>query len=76
MTFQTGANNNANDQLDINLPSITAAGLLGVAMPGAGTALVEGTNVTVTAPGANTLAVGTTAGRTPAPRTPWQPQPR
>ncbi len=62
VTFQTGANNNANDQLDINLPSITAAGLLGVALPGAGTALVEGTNVTVTAPGANTLAVGTTAG--------------
>jgi len=61
VTFQVGANNNANDQLNINLPSITAAGLLGVALPGAGTALVEGTNVTVTAPGANTLAVGTTA---------------
>jgi flagellin len=30
-------------------------------LPGAGTALVENTNVTVTAPGANTLAVGTAA---------------
>jgi len=61
VTFQVGANNNTNDQLTVNLPSITAAGLLGVALPGAGTALTEGTNVTVTAPGANTLAVGTTA---------------
>lgn len=61
VTFQVGANNNTNDQLTVNLPSITAAGLLGVALPGHGTALVEGTNVTVTAPGANTLAVGTTA---------------
>jgi len=61
VTFQVGANNNTNDQLTVNLPSITAAGLLGVALPGAGTALVEGTNVTVTAPGTNTLAVGTTA---------------
>ena len=61
VTFQVGANNNTNDQLTVGLPSITAAGLLGVALPGAGTALVEGANVAVTAPGANTLAVGTTA---------------
>jgi len=61
VTFQVGANNDTNDQLTLTMPSITAAGLLGVALPGAGTALVENTNVTVTAPGANTLAVGTTA---------------
>ena len=61
VTFQVGANNNTNDQLSVALPSITAAGLLGVALPGAGTALTEGTNVTVTAPGSDTLAVGTTA---------------
>jgi flagellin len=60
VTFQVGANNN-NDQLNITLPSITAAGLLGVALPGAGTAVVEGTNATVTAPGANTFLVGTAA---------------
>jgi len=61
VTFQVGANNNTNDQLTVSLPSVTAAGLLGVALPGAGTAIVEGTNATVSAPGANTLAVGTTA---------------
>jgi flagellin len=61
VTFQVGANNNTTDQLTLALPSITAAGLLGVALPGAGTAIVEGTNATVNAPGANTLVVGTTA---------------
>ena len=61
VTFQVGANNNTNDQLTVSLPSVTAAGLLGVALPGAGTAVVEGTNATVSAPGANTLAVGTDA---------------
>ena len=61
VTFQVGANNNTNDQLTVSLPSVTAAGLLGVALPGAGTAIVEGTNASVSAPGANTLAVGTTA---------------
>jgi len=61
VTFQVGANNNTNDQLSIGLPSLTAAGLLGVALPGTGTAIVEGTNATVTAPGTNTFAVGTAA---------------
>ena len=61
VTFQVGANNNTNDQLTIGLPSITAAGLLGVTLPGAGTAIVENTNATVTAPGADTFLVGTKA---------------
>jgi len=61
VTFQVGANNDTNDQLSVTMPSITAAGLLGVALPGAGATIVEGTNATVSAPGANTLAVGTTA---------------
>ena len=61
VTFQIGANNTATDQLTLDLPSITAAGLLGVSMPGPGTAIVEGTNATVTAPGTNTFLVGTNA---------------
>jgi len=61
VTFQIGANNTATDQLTLDLPSITAAGLLGVSMPGPGTAIVEGTNATVTAPGSDTFLVGTAA---------------
>lgn len=61
VTFQVGANNDTNDQLTVNLPSITAAGLLGVALPGAGTQVVEGTNATVSAPGSDTLTVGSGA---------------
>ncbi|MGD0073523.1 MAG: flagellin [Candidatus Binataceae bacterium] len=60
VTFQVGANNNTNDQLTINMPSITAGGLLGVALPGAGTAITLGTNATVSAPGTDALTVGAT----------------
>ena len=61
VTFQIGANNNTTDQLTLALPSITASSLLGVSLPGAGTAIVEGANATVTAPGTDTFVVGTNA---------------
>ncbi len=61
VTFQVGANNTTTDQLTLAMPSITAAGLLGVSLPGPGTAIVDGTNATITEPGTNTFLVGTAA---------------
>ena len=49
-TFQIGPNNSSTDQLSVALPSLTAAGLLNSTTPSAGTTLVAGTNVSISAP--------------------------
>jgi flagellin len=69
LTFQTGADNTTNSEVNVTLPNISAAGLLGVTLPGAGTQLVSapgaGQNVEIVGPASNNnIAIGTTAGST------------
>jgi flagellin len=49
-TFQIGPNNSSTDQLAVALPSLSAAGLLNSTTPSAGTTLLAGTNVSISAP--------------------------
>ncbi len=62
-TFQIGASNSSNDQITIALPTISASGLLNSTTPAAGTTLVAGTNVSISAPVgvAANVALGATA---------------
>jgi flagellin len=69
LTFQTGADNTTNSEVNVTLPNITAAGLLGVALPGSGTLLDSapgsGQNVAIVGPASDAdIAIGTTAGST------------
>jgi flagellin len=63
LTFQTGADNTTNSEVNVTLPTITAGGLLGVTLPGAGTQLVSapgaGQNVQIVGPASDTtIAIG------------------
>ena len=69
LTFQDGATNDANSQISVALPTISAAGLLGVTLPASGTLLDAapgaGQNVAIVGPSADTgIAIGATAGST------------
>jgi flagellin len=69
LTFQTGADNTTNSEVNVTLPSISAAGLLGVTLPGSGTLLKSapgaGQNVQIVGPASDTtIALGTTAAST------------
>ncbi|MBV8361325.1 MAG: hypothetical protein JO189_25815 [Deltaproteobacteria bacterium] len=69
LTFQTGADNTANSEVNVTLPTISAAGLLGVTLPGAGTTLVSapgaGQNVQIVGPSSDTtIALGAAAAST------------
>jgi flagellin len=70
LTFQTGATNTADSQVQVALPTITAAGLLGITLPGQGTAINftqgSGQNATLVAPSADPVSVGATAAFTAA----------
>lgn len=61
VTFQVGPTNSSANQLAVTMPDVTAAGLLGVTSLTPGTLLTSGTNVTVTAPGTDTMTLGTGA---------------
>lgn len=67
LTFQIGPQDNANSQLSVALPTVTAANLLGVTMPTANSLLnASGAsqNVSILAPTADAVSLGTTAGVT------------
>jgi flagellin len=67
LTFQVGPQNNANSQLSVALPNVTAAGLLGVTLPTANSLLNSSgasQNVSITAPTNDAVSLGTTAGLT------------
>ncbi len=67
LTFQVGPQDTTNSQLSVALPNVTAAGLLGVTMPAANSLLnASGAsqNVSITAPTADAVTLGTTAGVT------------
>ncbi len=61
VTFQVGPTDSSANQLAVTMPDVTAAGLLGVTPLTPGTLLTSGTNVTVTAPGTDTMTLGTGA---------------
>jgi flagellin len=70
LTFQTGATNTSNSQVTVALPTISAAGLLGITLPGQGTAINftqgAGQNAELVAPSGDPVAVGATAAYTAA----------
>jgi flagellin len=70
LTFQTGATNAATSQVDVALPTISAAGLLGITLPGQGTAINftqgAGQNAELVAPSGDGVSVGATAAYTAA----------
>jgi flagellin len=70
LTFQTGATNTATSQVDVVLPTISAAGLLGITLPGQGTAINftqgAGQNAELVAPSGDPVTIGATAAFTAA----------
>ncbi|MBV8056539.1 MAG: hypothetical protein JO071_15000 [Deltaproteobacteria bacterium] len=69
LTFQTGADNTTNSEVNVTLPIITAAALLGVTLPGTGTLLNSapgaGQNVSIVGPASDTaIAIGAGAAST------------
>jgi flagellin len=69
LTFQTGATNTTSSQISVALPTISAAGLLGITLPGEGT-LLDSTpgssqNVAIYGPSADTtIAIGSASAST------------
>ncbi len=65
VTFQVGATDSANDQLQVTLPTISAGALLGVSLPTSGTTLASSgasKNVAITVPSSNnTVTLGAAA---------------
>jgi len=62
VSFQVGPDNGSNNQLTVNLPNVTAAGLLGAQLPNSVQLFSSGAsqNVTISAPGANVVTLGAT----------------